>query len=427
MKLQPTKTSLLSLAFVIAFRAAAFAGESAMTSSTNAPLPGWLERDTLTGDWFGSGATLRDHGVNLNGSLAQFYQGLASGDGSRSWKYGGKGDLFLRLDGSKLGLWQGFGVSAHGELNYGQSATSAGGTFLPNNVALLFPAANETAADLSLYASQQLGDSVSVMFGKINMVDMYAAGREFTGGRGIELFQHVEFVAPLSGITPPTIFGGIISVKTEPAKFTLSIYDPQNQTQQTGLEHPFSEGVVFNGSVQLASDFFGKSGKHIFSAAYSTKQVTSFGDPYLLLPTTPPPDKEDGYWYCAYAFEQTLWRDAQDARKVWGLFGQVAVSDEDANPVGWSALGGISGNSPISGRERDKFGVGIFYVGYSSGLKDGLRLAGLPARDEYGLEVFYNLALTPWLRVTADAQVIRPPRDDRDTAVITGLRAVINF
>ena len=129
----------------------------------------------------------------------------------------------------------------------------------------------------------------------------------------------------------------------------------------------------------------------------------------------------------AYAFEQTLWRDAQDARKAWGLFGQVAVSDEDANPYGWSALGGISGTSPISGRERDKFGGGIFYVGYSSGLKDGLRLAGFPARDEYGLEVFYNLALTPWLRVTADAQVIRPPRADRDTAVIAGLRAVISF
>ena len=365
----------------------AFGGEPGAALSPNAPPPGWLERDTLTGDWFGSGAALREHGVNLSGSLANFYQGLAAGEGDHGWKYGGKGDLFLRLDGGKLGLWKGFGVSAHGELNFGQSPTSAGGTFLPNNSALFFPKANETAADLSLYASQQLGDSATVMFGKINAIDLYDGSREFSGGRGVEQFQHLEFVAPASGITPPMIFGGIVSVKTRPAKFTLMIYDPANQTRQTGFEHPFESGVTFNGSMELASDFFGQSGKHVFSAAYSTKDSTDFSDPYLLLPTTPPPGTKDGLWYFAYAFEQTLWRDAADARKAWGLFGQVAVSDEDANPVGWSALGGLGGASPISGRERDKFGAGVFYVGYSSGLKDGLRLAGVPARDEYGLEL----------------------------------------
>jgi porin len=412
---------------MLAFYASAFGGEPGAALAAKAPPPGWLERDTLTADWFGSGASLREQGINFTGSLANFYQGLASGDGDDRWKYGGKADLFLRLDGGKLGWAQGFGVSAHGELNFGQSSTSAGGTFLPNNTALLLPGANDTVADLSLYVSQQLGGSVTVLFGKINTIDLYDGGREFSGGRGIEQFAHVMFVAPLSGITPPMIFGGVVSVKTQPAKFTLMVYDPANQTRWTGFEHPFGSGVTFNGSMELASDFFGKSGKHVFSAAYTTKDSTDFSDPYLLLPTTPPPGTKDGYWYFAYAFEQTLWRDAADARKAWGLFGQVAVSDADANPVGWSALVGLGGTSPIPGRERDKFGAGTFYVGYSSGLKDGLRLAGFPARDEYGLEVFYNLALTPWLRVTADAQVIRPPRADRDTALIAGLRAVINF
>lgn len=417
------RSRILCLAAFTLAAASTHAGETTQPASpTSVPI-----RATLTDDWFGAGSTLREHGVNLTGSLAQFYQGLASGEGKSDWEYGGKADLFLRLDGGKLGLWQGFGVSMHGELNYGHAPSSAGGTFVPNNTALLFPGANGTEADFSLYVSQQLGDSASVLFGKINMVDMYDAGREFTGGRGIDQFQHIEFVAPASGITPPTIFGGIISVKTRPAKFTLMVYDPQNQTQQTGFEHPFAEGVVFNGSVELVSDFFGKSGKHIFSAAYSTRNVSSFDDPYLLLPTTPRPDVEEGYWYCAYAFEQTLWRDAQDARKAWGLFGQVGISDEDANPIGRSAIVGISGTSPIPGRENDKFGAGVFYVGFSSGLKDGLRLAGIPARDECGLEVFYSMPLTPWMQVTADVQVIRPPVDNRDTAIIAGLRAVITF
>lgn len=117
----------------------------------------FLERETLTDDWFQDRPTLREHGINLTGAFTQFYQGLASGDGDHDWEYGGKLDGFLRLDGGRLGLWNGLGLNAHAELNYGQSAVFTGGTFLPANLASFFPSANETRADLSLYFSQQLG------------------------------------------------------------------------------------------------------------------------------------------------------------------------------------------------------------------------------------------------------------------------------
>jgi porin len=74
------------------------------------------------------------------------------------------------------------------------------------------------------------------MFGKINTMDLYDADREFSSGRGIEQFQHVQFVAPLSGITPPMIFGGIVSVKMKPAKYTLMIYDSANQVRRLVLK-----------------------------------------------------------------------------------------------------------------------------------------------------------------------------------------------
>ena len=47
-------------------------------------------------------------------------------------------------------------------------------------------------------------------------------------------------------------------------------------------------------------------------------------------------------------------------------------------------------------------------------------------RDEKGFEAFYNASLTPWLTVGADIQVIAPALD-RETAVFTGLRTVIDF
>lgn len=421
-----------SLSLVLLF----FAWMSVVTADEDTPIESpkqspiaksLLERTTLTDDWFGTGATLREHGIGFSGSLTQFYQGLAAGNGSHDWKYGGKVDGFLRIDGAKIGLWQGFGINAHAEINYAEALTTPGGTFLPSNTALAFPGANNTFADLSLYFTQQLGQNVTVMFGKINMIDLYDAGREFSGGRGIEQFQHLQFVAPISGITPPSILGGIVSVKTEPAKYTLMVYDPDNKVRKTGFEKPFDKGVTFNGSVELPSHSFGQTGKHVFSAAYSTQDGIDFADiPQLVLPGTPPPNKKSDRWYLSYAFEQSLWRDKTDPTKAWGLFGQAAVSDGNPNPVEWSVIGGIGGASPIPGRERDKFGLGLFYVGYSGQLKDSLRLL-VPISDESGLEAFYNYSVTPWMRLTADAQFVRPPTNNRDTAIITGIRAQILF
>jgi porin len=47
-------------------------------------------------------------------------------------------------------------------------------------------------------------------------------------------------------------------------------------------------------------------------------------------------------------------------------------------------------------------------------------------RDEQGLEVFCNYAVTPWLVIGADVQFIRPGIGHHN-AIFTGLRTVIKF
>jgi porin len=352
MKLTP-KFAQLIFSLVCLFSAwitAVIAGDdTSIETSKQPPITKSLwQRTTLTDDWFGSGSTMREYGVNFSGSLTQFYQGLAVGSSSHDWKYGGKADGFLRIDGAKIGLWQGFGINAHVEINYGESLFTTGGTFLPNNLALFFPGTNGAYADLSLYLSQKIGNDISLMFGKINTIDLYDAGREFSGGRGIEQFQHIQFVAPLTGITPPMILGGIVSVKTKPAKYTLMVYDPDNKVRKNGFEKPFDKGITFNGSVELPSNFFEQTGKHVFSAAYSTQNGIDFADlPQLILPGAPPLGTKHNRWYLSYAFEQSLWRDKVDPTKAWGLFGQASVSDGNPNPVEWSFMAGIGGTSPI--------------------------------------------------------------------------------
>jgi porin len=85
----------------------------------------------------------------------------------------------------------------------------------------------------------------------------------------------------------------------------------------------------------------------------------------------------------------------------------------------------VGGTGLIPGRSRDNWGVGYYYAAPSTDLKDSLE-STLTIRDEQGWEIFYNFAVTPWLGLGADVQIINPSLAN-DTAVFSGLRAVLKF
>jgi porin len=75
-------------------------------------------------------------------------------------------------------------------------------------------------------------------------------------------------------------------------------------------------------------------------------------------------------------------------------------------------------------RKWDSFGVGIYHYGWSQGLSTALLTDVGP---ETGFEVFYNFAVTPWLIVTPDIQVIAPATAEADVFAVLGLRTVVKF
>jgi porin len=115
-----------------------------------------------------------------------------------------------------------------------------------------------------------------------------------------------------------------------------------------------------------------------------------------------------------------------DPRQKWGVFGNLGIADDNPSPIHWFASAGISGTSPIAGRKADTFGVGYFYLGVSDRLKN-LAPILLPLKDEHGVELYYNVAVTPWCHITPDLQVITPYRDMADASLLFGLRAKIDF
>ena len=81
----------------------------------------------------------------------------------------------------------------------------------------------------------------------------------------------------------------------------------------------------------------------------------------------------------------------------------------------------------IPGRSDDTFGAGYYFAGTSSELDPLLDLALGGVGDGHGSEVFYNMAVTKWFRLTADAQYITPARETVDPSVLLGMRGVVSF
>ncbi len=70
-----------------------------------------------------------------------------------------------------------------------------------------------------------------------------------------------------------------------------------------------------------------------------------------------------------------------------------------------------------------QFGVAYAYTDLSDVLKDDLQLIGFRRQQvEHQVETFYNFHMTPWLRLTADLQFIRPTRPRAHTAIVPGVR-----
>jgi porin len=404
-------------------------GDTTSIINASAPPPGWLERDTLTGDWGGGRTWLKEHGITLKPRLTQFYQGLSAGDDDHGYDYGGKADLLLNTELAKLGFWDGFSMTVHAEYNFGQSVNGAGGTIAPVSTALYLPGMEGADAfDLSsVYLGQTFSDAVSLVFGKINMIDI-ASGKPFMGGAGIDAFWNITFAAPPSGTVPPYLFGALLSMRTEPATFGLWVYDPNSVANQSGFEDPFGDGVTFRGSVEFPVTIASRSGHQGFVALYSTKDGTDLEDLDDLLLPAPTPGTvgvKDSRYYFAYTFDQYLYQSKENPKEGVGLFGQFGISDGNPNRLYWSALVGVGGTGLIPGRSRDNWGVGFYYDAVRSYLKESLE-STLTIRDEKGWELFYNFFVTQWLTMGADVQLIDPSLAD-ETAVFSGLRAVIRF
>jgi len=390
-----------------------------------------LERSALLDGPGSPKEALRQHGINLDLWWTQFYQGLIAGDGDKNWQYGGKADVIATIDAHKLGLWSGLSATLHQEIVYGDDANTQGdGTSIPGNTAIAFPRIGGSDYDTSIVLSQQFGQRFTLSLGKFNMLDA-ASRTPLLGGGGVDTFSNTALAAPISGVTPPYLLGSLLTLRTEPATFAFFVYDPRNAQDSDVIEDPFADGVTFSLSGTIPVMISGLRGFQSLRGVYSTQEGIDLRDvPQLELPPElrDEPRTKQPYWYFSYSFQQFFYQSKIDPSKGWGLFGEFGISDGNPNPLSGHLFVGLGGNSFVPDRGDDRWGIAYFNYRLSSDLRDAARRdLGFGLGDEEGVEAYYNLAVTPWLRVTGDLQIINPFPSNKDEAVFAGIRVQTKF
>jgi porin len=394
----------------------------------------------MTGDWGGDRLRLKEEGLEIDLSLTQFYQGVAAGGIRRSSEYNGVFKIDFKLDLGKMRAgWKYWSAQVQSETRFGGPALGGTGTISAVNTAAIVPGSNGgvvsvTAVNLTRLIPKDLakGDLFVVSFGRYNLLDL--AEEHFFGGSGLEKFFNIAQIGPLTVLRQiPLITNGatFAYVKGGEPRFSLAVLDPNDHSTDAGLDNLLADGVTFAPTVFFPAKYYGKTAKHSFGGAITTKKYTPFDAiRQILIPGPPinPIQPKRGSWSVNYTFRQFIVEKGRE--DGWGFFSQVSFADKATSPITTFFDLGLGGNGLFQSRPKDDFGLAYAYTDLSSVLKDNLDLitqAGRRPRAEHQVEMFYNFHLAPWLRLTGDLQIIRPTRTIANTAVIPGGRLEIIF
>jgi porin len=399
-----------------------------------------FERSKLTGNWLGFRDGLALNGITLDASSTNFYQGVASGGVNENFEYAGRGDYYLNVDGQKAGLWAGSFISLHGETRWGDTINRDTGAIMPANVGMLFPTNTGTATALTgVKFTQALSENFAVFGGKLNLYDELK--QPYASGRGVDAFMNAGLTFPivLSRTTPYSTLGvGFAVLENLQPVFSFMVLDTNTSTTTTGFDTFLNNGVTLLTTLNRPVELFGLPGHQGIGGSYSTGYYNDLRPTPWFDPNTNTfgvnTGLDNGSWSIFYLADQALWVDSNNPARSWGLFGNIGLADNGPSPIRWSTYFGLGGSSPLVSRPLDTFGLGYFFVGYSDPVQN-LAPRLLNVGDDQGVEMFYNIAVTPWFRLTPDLQVLEPARGrtlppnarDIDTALVLGLRAKIDF
>jgi porin len=284
-------------------------------------------------------------------------------------------------------------------------------------------------------------------------------------------FENAAFNFPMTlEQVPISAFGGgVIGIPQQDILLSALALDPNGTPTSNDLGHAFSEGAEVLVSGKLTVKPFGLVGHQSLGLSWNNEQRFSLIQnptnlavlllqnqfprlanpgpvlagilerffPALLVPAVPA-NHESSSWAVSYSFDQYFWQPDGDPKHGIGVFFGFGASDGNPNPIQYSFITGIGGKGVVPSRPDDTFGLGVARTQFSSAFVPFLRQQlNLGLQREDAIEMYYNAAVTQWLNLTADLQIVNPgikkalngvgQLANVDTAVVAGARLRVRF
>lgn len=428
-----------------------------------------FSRERLTGDWGGVRDEMSKKGVVLDANMLLMPGGVVTGGKDTGAEFWGNVDYTLNLDTDKMGLWSGGFFKFEGVSSFGNTLYNQVGAVVPTNVASLYPSFNEASSGLMQASyTQFFSPQFAVTMGKMNLFEFTPT--EFYGDYRTQFTNTALNISAAYAMTPISAYGGgVLLLPTPDITLMATALDAGGTPTENDISKAFDDGVTVVSAANIKIKPFGLVGHQGVSGMWSDKtrfslyqdpdnlkrallqerypilgnpgplleQVLNKYFPKLLVPAEAANRKENT-WSVVYSFDQYLWQPDGDSKHGIGLFFSFGATDGNPNPIQYSYLMGVGGKGVFSGRPHDSFGIGWARTQFSDQFVPLLReRLGLGLNHEDAIELYYTAAITPWLNLSPNLQVIDSGMNkgtsngsqlqDIDTAVKASLRMNILF
>jgi len=378
------------------------------------------KRQAMLGDWGCARTTLLDDGISTDVSVTQILQQNAYGGlyTHNALQYSGSSDYYFTLDTGRAGLWPGGLVKVHGQTEFGRGVNRKVGALLPVNYQALLPVPAEPGETTlsEVYLMQALSKYLVVTAGKWNP-QSFGDTNVFANDQKSQFLNTGLVNNPLLfPYTPYTMIGtfvGIMPLGTDDLVLAPFVGGTTGSANQSGfntwLDQPY--GTTVGGETDVKVKPFQLPGNIRLGGAWSNKHFLDLAqDRRLLLADLilgRPPKTVNGSYALYGNFDQYLYVKDAATKQGFGLFGRLGFAPERTNVLTWFYSLGLGGKGMVPRREDDTFGAGYYFTEVSNDFTKGPLLPSL--HPEQGIEVFYNIQITPWMRLSPDLQCIVNP------------------
>jgi porin len=405
----------------------------------------FADRTHLLGDWGGARTELARNGFFFDMYSTSYYQDVTSGGLETGGAFVQNTQLSVNIDTGRAGWWPGglIHATAQSRLGANPESTFTAGTVVPHYTGLVVPdpMLSDSFLPTEFFLAQALSEKARIVVGKIGTVllpDQTAYGDSFK-------YHFANYNLNKNPITTnffnPSALGAI-GVWSFSPEFAIAggVLDPYIEAEDFVASNSFEKVNLYLTSI-MSYDIGGLPGQVSAVYNWSDKPKINLDSPFGTLGSAAerkqaigsllglashdglPTHFKDESWFTYVTGSQFLFLKDDAAtvarkRKTGeqisgvGVFVRAGYAPEDTNPITSDVSVALFAHGMLDGRDHDSFGAGFYYNKISDKLKTSIATISngqSAVHDESGMEVFYNFAITPAVRLIPSYQHIWHP------------------